>query len=127
MLLNALSHTHPVRSVATFEQQGLSPEDQFGIFSKGLVGVARSQVQLTNRLIIPLQFNIASEENGFHGDKLRELPDPILARDEVFPDPDSIPLDILFYPTESRRELDFAAYEDPIPITLTAVDGPDAV
>jgi hypothetical protein len=74
-----------------------------------------------------LQFNIASEENGFQGDKLRELPDPIPARDEVFPDPDSVPLNTLIYPTGSRHEIDYAAYDDFTTAPPPPVDGPDAV
>lgn len=73
------------------------------------------------------QFNIASERNGFHGDRLRRLPDPIPARNEIIRDPDSIDLSVLTYPTRSRHEIDFAAYDAPTPKTPPSVEGPDAV
>ena len=49
----------------------------------------------------------------FHGDKLRELPDPIPCRDEMIPDPDSIPLSILNHPIGKRHEKNFSAYDPP--------------
>ena len=114
---------HPT-SAATFEQQNLSPKEQFAIFAKGLVGVIGS---FSINLTAALQFKIASEKNGFHGDRLRRLPDPIPARNEIIPDPDSIPLSVLIYPTGSGHEIDFAAYDAPAPTAPSSVDGPDSV
>ena len=67
-------------------------------------------------------------ENGpvFHGDQLRELPDPIPARDEIIPDPDSIPLSVLNYPLGTKHEVPSAAYEEQVP-TPPPEAGPDLV
>ena len=67
-------------------------------------------------------------ENGtnFHGDKLRELPDPIPARDEIIPDPDSIPLTILNHPLGKKHEIDFGAYDEPVPVPPSD-EGPGAM
>jgi len=54
------------------------------------------------------------------------LPDPIPARDEIYPDPESISLTVLKYPTGNEHEVDVAAYDDPTP-TVPPIDGPDAV
>jgi len=59
------------------------------------------------------QFQIGHENGSvFHGDKLRELPDPIPARDEIIPDPDSIPLTVLNHPLGTKHEVPCAAYEE---------------
>ena len=109
---------------ATFEQQNLSPKEQFAIFAKGLVGTIGScSINLTSAL----QFSIASECDIFHGDRLRRLPDPIPARNEIIPDPDSIPLSILIYPTGSKHQIDFAAYDASTPTVPLPTDGPDAM
>lgn len=63
---------------------------------------------------------------ALHGDKLRELPDPTPCRDEIIPDPDSIPLSILNYPLGKKQEIDFTAY-DPPELTLSRVEGADSV
>jgi hypothetical protein len=62
----------------------------------------------------------------FHGDKLRELPDPIPARDEIIPDPDSIPLAILNHPLETKHEVDYDAYDEQVPEPYPE-EGPDAM
>ena len=74
-----------------------------------------------------LQYNICSA-NGriFHGDKLRKLPDPIPCRDEIIPNPDSIPLTVLNHPLGISQEIDFAAY-DPPEVTLSPAEGGDPV
>lgn len=72
-----------------------------------------------------MQYNIGHSHGAhFHGDKLRELPDPIPCSDELMPDPDSIPLSILNHPLGKEHEIDFAAY-DPPEITLSPVEGVD--
>jgi hypothetical protein len=73
----------------------------------------------------PMQYNIGSAQGAsFHGDKLRELPDPTPCRDEIIPDPDSIPLSILNHPLGGKNEIDFAAY-DPPELTLSPAEGDD--
>ena len=73
------------------------------------------------------QYNISCVEGAvFRGDKLRELPDPTPCRDEIIPDPDSIPLFILNYPLGKKQEPDFAAY-DPPELALSPTDGVDPV
>ena len=109
-----------------FEQQGLSSEKQFAIFAKGLVGVIRSWAQ-PDRPDCHLQYNIASKDGSFHGDKLRALPDPIQARKEIIPDPDYVPPDVLNYPPGDEHKVDFDAYDSPTPAVSSFVDGPDAV
>ena len=59
------------------------------------------------------KYNIASKHFTFDGDNLRKLPDPVPCRDEMIPDPDSIPLSILNYPPGKRREINFAVYDPP--------------
>jgi len=74
-----------------------------------------------------VQYNISNAQGAnFHGDKLRELPDPIPCRDEIIPDPDSIPLSILNHPLGKKLEIDFAAY-DPPELTLSPTEGIDPV
>lgn len=63
---------------------------------------------------------------NFDGDKLRELPDPTRCRDEIIPNPESIPLSVLNHPLGTRHEVDFAAYDQP-EITLSPVEGGDPV
>ena len=59
------------------------------------------------------QYQICHESGTvFHGDKLRELPDPIPARDEIIPDPDSLPLTILNHPLGTKHESPCTAYEE---------------
>ena len=61
----------------------------------------------------PWQFQIAHEKGEiFNGDQLRDLPEPTPARDEIVPDPDSIPLTVLNYPLGTKHEVDFSAYEE---------------
>ena len=71
------------------------------------------------------QYDICSADDGFHGDRLRALPDPIPAKNGVIPDPDSIPLNVLNHPIGDKHEVDFAAY-DPLVVSLS-VGGSDAV
>ena len=74
-----------------------------------------------------VQYNISCVEGAiFHGDKLRELLDPIPCRDEIIPDPDSIPLSILNRPVGKRQEIDFAAYDLP-ELTPSRTEGTDPV
>ena len=69
-----------------------------------------------------MQYNIGSAQGAsFHGDRLRELPDPTPCRDEIIPDPDSIPLSILNHSLGKEHEVDFAAYDSP-EITAGGVD-----
>ena len=69
------------------------------------------------------KYNIGSTR-GFllDGDKLRELPDPIPCGDRMVPDPDSIPLSVLNYPTGKKHEINFAAYGPP-ELTLFPPEG----
>ena len=74
-----------------------------------------------------LQYNICSVYGlFFHGDKLRELPDPIPCRKEIIPNPDSIPLTVLNHPLGRSQEIDFAAY-DPPEVTFSPAEGGDPV
>ena len=45
----------------------------------------------------------------FDGKRLRELPDPIPARDEIIPNPDSIPLTVLTHPLGKKHEAPLTA------------------
>jgi len=78
-------------------------------------------------LTVTIQYSIRSEDAGFHGDRLRSLPDPVSVRNEIIPDPDSVPLSVLNHPIGSKHETDFSAYDCPSPTVPPAVDGPDAV
>ena len=61
----------------------------------------------------PPQYQIFHECGPrFDGKRLRELPDPIPARDEIIPDPDSIPLTILIYPLGLKHEGPLDVYND---------------
>ena len=74
-----------------------------------------------------MQYNIGSAQGAsFHGDKLRELPDPTPCPDEIIPDPDSLPLSILNHPLGKKHEIDFAAY-DPTELTHSPPEGIDPV
>ena len=74
-----------------------------------------------------MQYNIGSAQGAsFHGDKLRELPDPTPCPDEIIPDPDSLPLSILNHPLGKKHEIDFAAY-DPPELTHSPPEGSDPV
>lgn len=113
-------------SVAVFEQQGLSPKEQFAIYAKGLVGVVVPWTSL-GRSDLAIQYNISEEGEGFHGDKLRALPDPIPARDEIIPNLDSVPMSVLNHPVGNKHEVDFAAYDLSPTVSSPVVDGLDAV
>ena len=78
-------------------------------------------------LTVTTQYSISSEDTGFHGDRLRSLPDPVPVKNEIIPDPDSVPLSVLNHPIGSKHEKDFAAYDCPAPTVSSPVDGPDAV
>ncbi|KAF9781672.1 hypothetical protein BJ322DRAFT_1161455 [Thelephora terrestris] len=84
-----------------FKQQNLEARDQFEVFAKGL-------------------YNTASTPGAFH--QLQDLSEPIPCREEIIPDPDSIPLSILHNPLKKRHEIDFAAY-DPPELTLSPAEG----
>lgn len=73
-----------------------------------------------------LQYSIAHTGVAIHGDKLRELPEPIACRDEIIPNPDSTPLSILNHPLGTKHEIDFAAY-DPTELSLSPEGGDDPV
>ena len=74
------------------------------------------------------QYQIGHESGStFHGDQLRELPDPIPARDEIIPDPDSIPLTVLNHPLGTKNEVPCAAYEEMYALPPPSEEGPDAV
>lgn len=51
----------------------------------------------------------------FSGENLRGLQYPIPCRDEIIPDPDSVPLSVLHYSTKERCRVDFSAYDPPEP------------
>ena len=73
------------------------------------------------------QYQVAHESGStFHGDKLRELPDPIPAREEIIPNPDSIPLTVLNHPLGTKHEIDFSAYEEQF-VEPPSEEGPDAM
>ena len=62
----------------------------------------------------------------FDGKRLRELPDPIPARDEIIPNPDSIPLSILIHPLGTKHEGPLTACEGGVPAP-SSEDGPTTV
>lgn len=71
----------------------------------------------------PVKYKISSaHELIFDGNKLRDLPDPIPCRDEIIPDPDSIPLSVLNHPIGKKNEINFAAYDQP-ELPLSPVEG----
>ena len=111
--------------VVIFKHQGLSPKEQFATHAESLVGVTISWISPA-RSDRHLQYRIASEGDGFYGDKLRELPDPIPANSDIIPDQESIPLSVLNHPIGKKHEIDFAAYDSPTPAVPSSVDGPDA-
>ena len=74
-----------------------------------------------------MQYNFSSDESGFHGDRLRSLPDPVPVKTGIIPDLDSVPLSVLNHPIGDKHEADFAAYDCPPPTVPSPVDGPDAV
>jgi len=113
-------------SVAIFEQQGLSPKEQFAIYAKGLVGITGFWVS-PDGSDHTIQYSVANEGEGFHGDKLRALPDPIPARDEIIPNLDSVFMSVLIHPIGNKYEIDFAAYDSPIPTVPPPADGPDVL
>jgi hypothetical protein len=74
-----------------------------------------------------MQYYIDSEDGSFHGDRLRALPDPIEARNEIIPTLGSVDPDILSHLPGNEHEVDLAAYDLPIPAVSSSVNGPDAV
>ena len=96
-----------------FRQQNLVAKDKFEVFANGLVS-AFTLTKNNTGFTSSLQYNIGNVYGAtFHGDKLRELPDPIPCKDETIPDPDSIPLSILSHPLGKRHEKDISAYNPP--------------
>ena len=63
-----------------------------------------------------------ADGDSFYGDKLRGLQDQMPCKDEIIPDPDSIPPSILKFPPVKRNEINFAAYDPPEP-TLLPMEG----
>ena len=78
-------------------------------------------------LTATVQYCIMSEGNGFRGDKLRELPDPIPVNNHIIPNQDMVPSSILNHPIDNKHEADFGVYEFLTPTALPPVDGPYAV
>ena len=82
-----------------------------------------------HRLICVASTNLSQyqlyNKNGaaLHRDQLRELPDPIPARDEIIPDPDSVPLAVLVHPLGTKHEIPLGAYEEELP-ALPSEEGP---
>ena len=70
-----------------------------------------------------VKYDICSEHGIFFFDhkQLRTL-DLFPIRNEMIPDPDSIPLSILNHPLGKRHEINFSAY-DPPKLTLSPVEG----
>ncbi|KAF9654056.1 hypothetical protein BDM02DRAFT_1189800 [Thelephora ganbajun] len=94
---------------AIYEQQNVDVKEQLKVFAKGL-------------------YQIAHEKGPFFdGDQLRELPDPVPVREEIIPDPDSVPLTILNHPLGTKHEIDFGAYDEQVPVAPPSEEGPDAV
>jgi len=106
-----------------FQQQNFVAEDKFKVFAKGLV----SPFTFTEQTLVlqgSLQYNHCSAHGlTFHGDKLRELPDPKPCKYETIPDPDSIPLSILNHPLGKRHEKNFSAYDPPEVTHCAAEEG----
>ena len=96
-----------------FQQQNFVAEDKFKVFAKGLV----SAFTFTEQILVlqgSLQYDLCSVHGlTFHGDKLRELPDRTLRKDEIIPDQDSISSSILNHLPGKRHEKDFSAYDPP--------------
>ena len=74
-----------------------------------------NRIGLTNLL----QYQIHYESGLYFGGKrLRELPNPIPARDEIIPDPDSVPLTVLNHPVGTQNGVPSVAYEEQAPAPL---------
>ena len=70
-----------------------------------------------------MKYSIASASGFlFHGDKLREPREPSVWGLDMIPNPDSVPLSVLSYPTGKRDEINLAAY-DPPELTLSPIEG----
>ena len=70
------------------------------------------------------QYQLYNESGAaLNRNQLRELPDPIPARDEIIPDPDSIPLAVLIHPLGTKHEIPLDAYEEQLPV-LPSEEGP---
>ena len=125
-------------SAVIFEQQGLSPKEQFAIHAGGLVCITSSWISLAD-LTATIQYSMSSEGGCLPRDEFRTLPDllrdplsdlipdSIPAESEIIPNQDSVPLSILNYPPGNKHEIDFAAYDPPTSVVPPSVDGPDAV
>ena len=95
--------------------------------SSQMVWYVRSLSPRDTKFTGTIQYNIGGAQGAnFHGDKLRELPNPTPCRDEIIPDPDSISLSILNFPLGKEQEIDFAAYDPPEPMHSPA-EGADPV
>ena len=66
--------------------------------------------------------NFREAEKSFDGDEFQGLEGPTPCRDEIIPDPDSIPLSVLYHPTTERYKINLAAYDPPEPV-LPHVEG----
>ena len=100
--------------VGIFKQQNLEAKSQFQIFAKGLVSLLAPVVPRNTGFTGFFKYKIPSENDIMSFEfKLPELEKPISCRDELIPDPDSIPLSILNYPPGKRLAIDLAAYDPP--------------
>ena len=109
--------------VVIFKQQSLEAKSQFEAFARGLVRVLIPTTPRSAEFTVSVKYKIRSSESneGLFKAKFPERPTPIPSKDEIIPDPDSIPLSVLNNPPGKRPEIAFAAY-DPPEATLSALE-----
>ena len=109
--------------VGIFEQQNFEAKPRFEAFARGLVRVLTSTTPRSAEFTGSVKYKIRSGKgyDGLFKAKFPEMPKSIPSRDEIIPDPDSIPLSVLNNPPGKRLEIDFAAY-DPPEATLSALE-----
>ena len=109
--------------VVIFKQQSLEAKSQFEAFARGLVRVLIPTTPRSAEFTVSVKYKIRSGKSydGLFKAKFPEMPKSIPSRDEIIPDPDSIPLSVLNNPPGKRLEIDFAAY-DPPDATLSALE-----
>ena len=92
-------------------------------FAKGLVRIlALVAVTRNTDFMRSAKYNLGSARGLFFpNDQLRELPDPIPCRNDVIPEPDSIPPEsVLNNPISKRLEINLAAFRPPEPTLSSA-------
>ena len=109
--------------VGIFKQQNREAKPQFETFARGLVRVLAPTMPRSAEFMGSVKYKIRSSEidDGVFKAKFPERSNMVSRRDEMIPDPDSIPLSVLNHPLGKRLEIDFAAY-DPPEATLSTLE-----